>query len=129
SQQTVSNPTYRISVDRVSLKQVEDGQSAPTIARSPSSLSPSATQGQNPANQTFTVSNSGSGTLSYSISDNVSWLSCSPSSGTSTGQQHTITVTYSTSGLSPGNYNATITISDPNAPNPPQTLPVSLTVN
>ncbi len=105
------------------------GSSSPTIDRSPSTLSPSCTQGQNASNQTFTVANSGSGTLSYSISDNVSWLSCSPTSGTSTGEADTITVTYATSGLTAGTYNATITISDPNATNNPQTIAVTLTVS
>jgi len=101
----------------------------PAINRSPTTLSPSCTQGSNAASQTFTVSNSGGGTLSYSISDNVSWLSCSPTSGTSTGEADTITVTYSTSSLSAGTYNGTITISDPNASNNPQTIAVTLTVS
>jgi len=103
--------------------------SVPTIALSPTSLSPSCTQGSNASSQTFTVRNSGTGSLSYSISDNQTWLSESPTSGTSTGEQDTITVTYSTSGLSAGTYNATITVSDPNASNNPQTVAVTLTVN
>ncbi|HPD32128.1 MAG TPA: fibronectin type III domain-containing protein [Phycisphaerae bacterium] len=103
--------------------------SVPMIALSPTSLAPSCTQGGNAAGQTFTVANSGTGVLNYSISDNVSWLSCSPASGTSTGEQDTITVTYSTSGLSAGTYYGTITVSDPNASNSPQTIAVTLTVN
>ncbi len=103
--------------------------SSPTINRSPSTLAPSCTVGSNASSQTFTVANSGGGTLSYTISDNVSWLACSPTSGTSTGEADTITVTYSTSGLSAGTYNGTITISDPNATNNPQTIAVTLTVN
>jgi hypothetical protein len=74
------------------------------------------------------VWNSGGGTLSYSISVDQSWLSCSPASGTSTGEQDAITVSYSTASLSLGTYSATITISDPAAGNSPQTIPVSLTV-
>ncbi|GMU24032.1 MAG: hypothetical protein AMXMBFR13_41090 [Phycisphaerae bacterium] len=101
----------------------------PAISRSPSTLAPSCTQGTNASNQTFTVSNSGGGTLSYSISDNVSWLSCSPTSGTSTGEQDTITISYTTSGLSTGTHNGTITITDPAASNNPQTIAVTLTVN
>jgi hypothetical protein len=56
-------------------------------------------------------------------------MSCSPSSGTSTGDQDTITVNYSTSGLSAGTYSATITITDTNASNSPQTIAVSLDVS
>ncbi|MDM8007429.1 MAG: DUF5010 C-terminal domain-containing protein [Phycisphaerae bacterium] len=103
--------------------------STPTINRSPSTLAPSCTAGSNASSQTFTVANSGGGTLSYTITDNVSWLSCSPTSGTSTGEADTITVTYATSGLSAGTYYGTITISDPNASNNPQTIAVTLTVN
>lgn len=100
-----------------------------TIGRSPAVLSPTCTQGQNAADQTFTVQNTGSGTLSYSIGDNVNWLACSPNSGTSTGESDTITVSYATSGLAPGTYNGTITIADPNATNNPQTITVTLTIS
>ena len=103
--------------------------SSPTISLDPASLSNSCTEGTDAPSQTFEVSNSGGGTLSYSISDNRNWLSVSPSSGTSTSEQDTITVNYNTSGLTPGTRNATITISDPNADNDPQTISVSLAVN
>jgi Viral BACON domain len=98
------------------------------ISRNPASLSTSCTQGSNASKQSFQVSNAGSGTLSYSITDNASWLSCSPTSGTSMGEQDTITVNYSTSGLSNGTYSATITITDAGATNSPQVITVSLTV-
>ncbi len=100
----------------------------PTIERSPATLTPSCMQGDNAASQTFTVRNSGSGTLSYSITDNVNWLSCSPTSGTNTGETDTIRVNYSSSSLTPGTYNGTITITASGATNNPQTIPVTLTV-
>ena len=102
---------------------------SPTIALSPTTLSPSCSQGSNAASQTFTVQNTGGGMLSYTISDNVTWLACSPAGGTSTGEADTITVTYTTSSLSAGTYNGTITVSDPNATNNPQTIAVTLTVS
>ena len=102
--------------------------SSPRISRSPSSLSASTIVGSNAPTQTFSVWNSGGGTLSYSISVDQSWLSCSPVSGTSTGEQDAITVNYSTASLSLGTYSATITISDPAAGNSPQAIPVALTV-
>ncbi len=119
---------WRLMVDDVSLVDI-GGPAAPVITRSPATLTPSCAQGSNASNQTFTVQNTGDGTLSYSITDNVTWLSCSPTSGTGTGEADTITVTYATSGLAVGTYNATITISDPNATNNPQTIGVTLTVN
>src|SRR4030095_14949837 len=55
----------------------------PTISLSPTSLAFSATQGgSNPASQTVTISNSGTGTLAWSVSSTNSWLSLSPVSGT-----------------------------------------------
>jgi len=102
----------------------------PQISRSPSSLSPSCVQGQDAADQTFEVWNSaGNGsTLNYTIAVNQPWLSCVPGSGSSTGEHDTITVKYDTSSLAAGSYSATITISDPNASNSPQTVVVNLTV-
>jgi hypothetical protein len=71
----------------------------------------SAVQGGNsPASQTLSVSNSGDGTLSWSVSDNQSWLTVSPSSGTSTGETDAVTVSASVSGLTAGTYNGTITV-------------------
>ena len=103
--------------------------SDPAISLSTTTLSRTITEGSDTQSQTFTVRNSGGGTLNYSISDNRTWLSVSPSSGTSTGDQDTITVNYSTSGLTAGTYSGTITITDANATNSPQAISVSLTVN
>lgn len=55
----------------------------------------------------FTVNNSGSGTLNWSATGNQSWMSVAPSSGTNTG---TVNVTISKSGLSAGTYSGTVTI-------------------
>jgi regulation of enolase protein 1 (concanavalin A-like superfamily) len=101
----------------------------PAISRTPASLSTSTTQGANALSQSFQVSNAGGGTLSYTIADDASWLSCSPVSGTSTGELDTIAVSYSTSGLAVGTYTATISITASGASNSPQTVPVTLTVN
>jgi hypothetical protein len=77
----------------------------------------------------FTVSNSGGGTLNYTITDNATWLSVDPPSGTSTGEADPISVIYDNSELPVGGpYNATITVSDPNANNSPRLVSVSVTV-
>ena len=99
-----------------------------SISLNPSTLSPSVLVGNNAPAQTFSVWNSGGGTLSYSISSDQSWLICSPASGTSTGEQNLITVSYATASLATGTYSATITINGAGASNMPQTIPVSLTV-
>jgi hypothetical protein len=100
----------------------------PTISFYPDSLSTSCSQGTDPFPEGLTVWNSGDGTLFYSISDDAEWLSCSPSTGISTGEADSITITYATSGLSAGSYLATVTVSDPTASNNPQYVPVELTV-
>ena len=56
----------------------------PTITLSKTSLTVECSKGQDATSQTFKVSNSGKGTLSYAITSDVSWLSCSPSTGTET---------------------------------------------
>jgi hypothetical protein len=124
---TISDINAGNSPQTISVSLIVDAL-PPSISLNISSLSNSCTGGSNAPSQTFRVWNSGVGTLNYSISDNRSWLSVSPSSGTSAGEQDTITVNYSTSGLSAGSYSATITITDPSADNSPQTLSVNLTV-
>jgi hypothetical protein len=75
--------------------------------------------------QTLLIDNSGNGTLNWSVSDNKSWLSVSPSSGTNSG---VVTITANKSGLSTGSYYGTITISDPIASNSPKKVDVRLRV-
>ncbi len=106
------------------------GGSDPAIATSVSSLTNSCTTGSNASSQTFQIWNSGQGALNFTISDNADWLSSDPTSGSSTGSSNkaTITVTYSTSALASGIYNATITITATGATNTPQVITVTLTV-
>lgn len=67
--------------------------------------------------------------MSYTISDNAAWISCTPTSGTSTGEHDNIVVNYSTSGLSADTYYGTITINASGVSNTPQTISVTLPVN
>jgi hypothetical protein len=99
------------------------------IVRSPTSISLTTMMGTAPSAQNFGVTNSGLGQLIYAITTNVAWLSVSPVSGTlgeTAGQQHT--VTFNVNGLVAGTSNATITITDGNASNSPQTITVALTL-
>jgi len=100
----------------------------PAISLSPTTLGASCVEGKNVGAQSFEVWNSGGKTLNYSISDNASWLSCTPTTGTSTEERDTITVNFATSDLWPGTYSATITITASGATNTPQTIRVSVTV-
>jgi len=95
-----------------------------TISLSPTSLTYTATQGgTNPANQTVSLTNTG-GTLNWTVSDNASWLSVSPASGSSSS---TLTAAVNTSGLAAGTYNGTITVSATGSSS--QTVAVTLTVS
>ncbi len=75
--------------------------------------------------QTLQINNTGEGTLNWSIGNDASWLTCSPSSGSNEG---VVTVSADVSGLAAGTYTGTIAITDPNASNSPQTVTVDLTV-
>jgi len=113
---------YDMGSDEYSLTDI------PAITLSKTSITSPCEQGTNALPRQFGVWNSGAGTLSYTITDNVGWLSCSPTSGTSTGERDIISVTYNTSSLAVGAYVGVITITDPNAANNPQTISVNLTV-
>jgi len=66
--------------------------------------------------RTFSISNTGSGTLEWSISTDQTWITVSPTSGTNSGE---VIVTVNTAEQSLGNYSGTITI-DSNGGEPKQ---------
>jgi len=75
--------------------------------------------------QSVMISKKGSGTLEWSVSDNASWLACSPTSGANDG---IITVNVEPAGLTPITYQATITIADSHDASAAQTVSVTLNV-
>lgn len=102
----------------------------PAIALSTQTLAHSLKVGELLPNDTFTVANSGQGTLSYTISVDgaPAWLSVAPDNGTSTGEADNIDLTYYLEGLGAGAHTATIRVEDPNASNNPQTIAVTVTI-
>jgi hypothetical protein len=99
----------------------------PVISASPASLSFSGTVGgANPASQSLSINNGGGGTLNWTASDNASWLTVTPASGTA---PSTLTISVNTSGLLAGTFNATISISATGATNSPLNVPVTLNLN
>lgn len=101
---------------------------APRLALGATSLASTATQGQAAAAQSLTVRNTGGGTLGYSVSPSVPWLAVSPSSGTATTETDTLSVSFDATGLSPGTYTASLTVSAAGALDAPKTLPVTFKV-
>lgn len=96
----------------------------PIISLAPTSLSfAGMAGGSNPNAQSITVSNSGSGTLSWSAGDNAGWLTLTPTAGTNSG---TMTAAANIAGLSGGTYSATVTVTASGATT--KTIPVTLTL-
>ena len=67
--------------------------------------------------------------MTYDISADAEGISCNLVSAISAGNHDTITAEYFTSSLSPGLYNATITITDPSVDDSIVEIPVTLTVS
>ena len=99
----------------------------PALAVSPGTMSFTATQGgAGPPAQNIAVTNTGGGSLDWTASESVPWLSVSPQSGTAPGS---IAVTPSIAGLAPGTYTTQVTVTAAGATGSPKTVDVSLTVN
>ncbi len=96
----------------------------PAIGVSPTSLSFTAQQGgSNPAPKSLTISNTGGGTLSWSVSNNATWVSHSPTSGTGNG---VVTISVTTGSLAAGTHNGMVTLHAAGATS--VTVPVTFTV-
>lgn len=101
----------------------------PVIQVTPSSFTFYAAEGlANPSDGTLQIKNAGSGTLSWSVVDDVSWLTMDPPSGSSVGESDEITLSVSISGKAAGSYVANITLTAPGASNTPQTVPITLVI-
>jgi len=100
---------------------------AAAIAVSTLGLSSSSAVGGSPAAQSFSVRNAGSGTLVYQVSSQASWLTVSPTSGSSRGEADPIRVGFSSSGLRAGTYRGSILVSAPGVP--PASVAVTLVVS
>jgi len=113
---------------KVSVSLQLSSEPPPEIWVSPAELSFTAKLGTNPASQTIRLKNIGKGILSYTLTSTEAWLSVSPASGTSSGEEKTHTVAVDTGGMVEGNYQGNITIADPKATNSPQTVRVALKI-
>jgi Carboxypeptidase regulatory-like domain/Viral BACON domain len=96
---------------------------APEIAVDPAAFIFDAVFATNPANQDLDITNTGGGTLNYSISKMTAWLTVAPTGGTAPG---TSTLSVNTAGLAVGTYYDTLTISAPGATS--VKVPVTLNV-
>ncbi len=101
----------------------------PILSVSPKSLTFSAeVGGSNPTNQTFQVSNLGSSTFNYTISESISWLNVTPTSGGPVPPTATGTVSVDISGLSAGTYQGDIIVTANGVQGSPDTVSVTLNI-
>jgi hypothetical protein len=113
----------------VALARIADASNQPHIVLSPSSLSFDAAVNEAiPASKTFTITNSqpSSATLKWYCVDDQPWMTVSHDSGQT--NSRTITVSITTTALTPGIHTGQITVSSPNADNSPQSISVTYEV-
>ena len=60
--------------------------------------------------RTFTITNGGTGTLTWTVTDDQTWLGVDPDSGSTTTEADEVTVTVDRLGVSPGTYSGTVTV-------------------
>lgn len=99
----------------------------PTLTRSPTTLSFSSILGAgNPVSQAITIIDTAdSGVMSWTITDDVGWISVTPSSGI---DDAVVTVNIDVTGLPVAVHNGTITITSTGSVNSPLTVAVDLTI-
>lgn len=108
---------------------IEARFTAPIIVAQPSSLSFTGEVFSSICGKTLTISNSGNGPLSYSLTSDMFWLSVdNPAGDLAAGMATTHVVNVSSLGLDPRTYWGYLTITDVLATNNPQRVPVSLRV-
>jgi len=87
-------------------KSAATAPTAPALSVSPVTLA----YGNDLTTLSLAITNSGGGELSWSLAKSAAWLSLSRSSGTTSGEADTVTVTVSRDGLVPATYNAAVTV-------------------
>lgn len=102
---------------------------SPFITTDTNTIGASCFETENAPADSLLITNSGSGTMDYTLSENSTWFSLSSTSGTIlAGDDEAITVNYNTTGLAIGTYTDKIIITAPGAPNSPMEITVSITV-
>ncbi len=81
-----------------------------------------------PDDQILQITNTGVGVMNWTVTGVCPWLSISETEGQTSGEVDEILFSVDANGLTPGQYTCTVVISDPNAENSPQSVPVTLDV-
>ncbi len=111
------------------------GTDPPVISLSNTELGRSAFEGSTAASQHFSLMNSGATALNYTTTVTYNkgsgWLSLTPSTTSGTigaGEEQNFSVSFNTTGLIAGTYDAIVKFTDANAANSPQEVKVSLAI-
>jgi len=115
-------------VDNVRLLSSAIAGQMPAIAVAPSSVERTLPIGTLLPDDVFKVSNAGGGVLDFSVTNDASWLSLTPTNGTSAGPEQQVSISYSTASLAADDYHATIEVKSTNASNSQQAIPITLHV-
>ncbi len=98
----------------------------PVLSVTPSSLSDNAQQGDTAKKtKTLNVTNTGGGTLPWSVTTDTTWLNVTPSGGTGAGS---ITVTLNPAGLATGTHTGHVTVTSAGATGSPAQITVTFTI-
>ena len=98
----------------------------PLLTVTPASLAFTATAGgANPSAANLSVTNGGTGTLTFSASTGTSWLAITPAGGTA---PVTESVSASVAGLGAGTYSGSVTVTASGVSGSPAVIPVTFTV-
>lgn len=112
------------------LVSVELEISSPTIGCAPTSVSLQCAEGSGVSTSTLLVWNATPpAALDYAIATTPTWLSCAPTTGSSTGSVTTHTVLVDPTWLNADEYAGMVTITAPEASDDPATIPVTLEVS
>ncbi|MCU0286563.1 MAG: SBBP repeat-containing protein [Acidobacteria bacterium] len=98
---------------------------APILAVNKTLLNFAINRSGKTGDQSFLIRNIGGGTLNWKISTDADFIDCNPKNGTNFG---VVTVSVNVTSYPAGTYTGTITITDTNAINSPQTIAVTMII-
>ncbi len=120
----------RVLFGRIDIGADEFSGDGPYVYISPKTFVFEANEGDgNPAPQALAITNTGSGTLYWSISHDCSWLQVNELSGSSTGETDHVSLSVDVSRLPAGLHNCQVTVTDPCALNTSQSTTVAMHID
>lgn len=119
--------------DDVNMTIIEYDPLSPIIRVNPSALTRTVYLGGSLPDDTLSVRNVGVGTINYTASATFNewpgdWLTISPTTGSSSGEEDSLAIGYDVDDLPVGTYTGMITVSAPEAKNTPVAVPFALEV-